>query len=139
MTDAVPEAEVKPTEEQIARLVRLFYERARQEERLGPLFARMVSDWEGHFVIVQDFWSHILLGTGRYKGSPFAPHMQMPIELEHFDRWLGLFRQTAVEVLPPDAAKLAIARAEHMTKSFRMGLFPWIGPNGQPLRHKPKV
>jgi hemoglobin len=125
------------TEEQIDQLVRKFYDRARQEERLGPLFANMVSDWEGHFKIVQDFWSHILLGTGRYKGSPFPPHTRMPIELDHFDRWLTLFRQTAVEVLPPEAAALAVSRAEHMTKSFRMGLFPWAGPDGKDIRQKP--
>jgi hemoglobin len=124
------------TEEQIDQLVRKFYERARQEERLGPLFAHVVSDWEGHFKIVQDFWSSILLGTGRYKGSPFPPHARMPIELDHFDRWLTLFRQTAEEVLPPEAAAMAISRAEQMTKSFRMGLFPWVGPDGKDMRQK---
>lgn len=126
-----------PTEEQISQLVRQFYDRARQDDRLGPLFAAMVSDWEGHFLVVQDFWSHILLGTGRYKGSPFPPHTQMPIELDHFDRWLALFGQTAREVLPKEAAETAIARAEHMTKSFRMGLFPWTDADGKPSRHKP--
>ena len=127
----------QPSEEQIARLVRLFYERARADERLGPLFAQVVGDWEEHFRIVQDFWSHILLGSGRYKGTPFPPHMRLPIELDHFDRWLALFRQAAAEVLSPETAALAVSRAEHMTKSFRMGLFPWIGADGQPSRHKP--
>jgi hemoglobin len=125
------------TEAQIDQLVRDFYTKARADDRLGPLFARTVTDWDEHFKIVADFWSNILLGTARYKGSPFPPHMQMGIELDHFDRWLALFRQTAAEVLPADAASMAVSRAEHMTKSFRMGLFPWIGPNGEPSRHKP--
>lgn len=130
-------AATPPSEEQIDRLVRRFYDKARLDDRLGPLFANAITDWEEHFRIVQDFWSNILLGTGRYKGSPFPPHMQLPIELEHFDRWLELFAATAAEELPAQAAALAVSRAQHMTKSFRMGLFPWVGPDGRPSRHKP--
>ena len=57
--------------------------------------------------------------------------------LSVLDRWLTLFRQTALEVLPADAAAMAISRAEQMTKSFRMGLFPWAGPDGKDIRQKP--
>jgi len=124
-------------EQQISTLVRRFYDRARADDLLGPLFEAAIQDWDGHLRIVENFWSHALLGTGRYRGSPFAPHMRLPIELVHFDRWLELFSQTALEVLPSATATQAIAKAKHMTESFKVGLFPWKTADGTPSRHKP--
>ncbi|WP_028312713.1 group III truncated hemoglobin [Derxia gummosa] len=120
------------TEEQIDRMVRLFYSRAREDAELGPVFAAHVDDWEHHFQIVQNFWSQGLLGTGRYKGSPYSVHLNLGIKIEHFARWLELFRAAAAETLPPDAAKMAISRAEHMSKSFKVGLFPLETLPGMP-------
>ncbi len=131
MTDA------EVTERQISTLVRAFYERARADDQLAPLFDAAIQDWDEHLRIVADFWSHVLLGTGRYRGSPFVPHTRLPIELGHFSRWLDLFSQTAVEVLPEPAATKAIAKARHMTESFKAGLFPWKTTDGTPSRHKP--
>jgi hemoglobin len=125
------------TEQQISALVRGFYQRARADDRLGPLFDATIHDWDGHLRIVEDFWSHALLGTGRYRGSPFAPHLRLPIELDHFERWLDLFSRTALEVLPQAAANQAIAKARQMTESFKAGLFPWRNADGSPSRHKP--
>ena len=125
------------TEEDIARLVRQFYTRARSDQLLGDIFAAAVEDWEAHFLIVQDFWSQHLLGTKRYRGSPFPPHLRLPVEPEHFDRWMQLFRATAEEVLPPVAARQALARAAHMAEGFKAGLFPWKLPDGSISRHQP--
>ncbi len=125
------------TERQISALVHGFYDRARADDRLGPLFAAAIDDWDGHLRIVEDFWSHVLLGTGRYRGTPFPPHKRLPIELEHFERWLALFSQTAVEVLPPAAAAAAIAKARQMSESFKAGLFPWKTADGTPSRQRP--
>ena len=115
------------TEQQISDLVRVFYGRARQDTALAPVFDAVVENWEQHLQIVEDFWSHVLLGTKRYQGSPYPVHANMPIPIErpHFAIWLDLFRQTALETLPPEAAATAIGRAEHMTKSFKAGLFPF--------------
>lgn len=126
------------TEQQISDLVRGFYSRAETDDLLGPMFVAAIADWEGHLKIVENFWSHALLGTTRYQGTPFGPHMRLPIELEHFSRWLSLFSETAREVLPAPAAQLAIAKANHMTESFKAGLFPWKDANGNPSRHMPK-
>jgi len=122
------------TEEQITELVRRFYELARADGRLGPLFDAAIQDYDGHMAIVRDFWSQILLGTGRYQGHPFRPHMHLPIELDHFDIWLKLFGLAARETLAPRTAELALARAEHMTKSFKVGMFPFTAPDGRPAR-----
>ena len=70
-----------------------------------------------------DFWSRILLGTERYAGSPYPVHTRLPVQPEHFERWLALFREAAVEFLPPASAEIAIGKAEMMANSFRAGLF----------------
>ncbi|NMG35116.1 globin family protein [Azoarcus sp. TTM-91] len=116
------------SEETIARLVQVFYDRARLHDELGPLFNAAVGDWDHHLGIVADFWSQALLGTGRYKRHAFPVHMNLPIQREHFDHWLALFREAAEEVLPPNAARTAIGRAEFMAESFRAGLFPFDTP-----------
>jgi hypothetical protein len=34
------------------------------------------------------FWSSVTLMTGRYHGTPMARHAPLPIDADHFDRWL---------------------------------------------------
>jgi hemoglobin len=115
--------EPAPTEQDIAELVRRFYERARADAELGPVFENAVADWDEHHRTIEDFWSRTLLGTDRYHGHPYGVHVNLPLRPEHFDRWLGLFRETAREVLPAAAAESAIGRAEHMAESFKAGMF----------------
>jgi hemoglobin len=113
------------TEDTIANLVRVFYDRARTHPELGRLFMTSVTDWDDHLRVIRDFWSHVLLGTDRYKRSVYPAHVNLPIRREHFGHWLELFRAAAGETLPPEAAARAIARAELITESFRRGLFPF--------------
>lgn len=120
-------------EQQIAVLVRLFYERALKNDLLRPVFEAAISDWKVHHQIVQDFWSKTLLGTDRYHGHPYPVHAQLPLKPEHFDLWLELFRETAREVLPSDAAESAIFRAEHMAESFKAGMFSFPRHEGPKL------
>ncbi|KAB2962993.1 MAG: group III truncated hemoglobin [Zoogloea sp.] len=109
-------------EAHLEALVRGFYTRARQDPVLGPVFATAVADWDHHLQVVTDFWSRILLGSQRYFGSPYTAHMRLPLQPEHFDRWLALFREAAVDFLPRDAAVTAVAKAEMMAASFKAGL-----------------
>ncbi|ATG91490.1 group III truncated hemoglobin [Methylomonas koyamae] len=116
------------TEQDIAELVRRFYQRAASDERLKGIFDSVIDDWEAHHRIVEDFWSRTLLGSDRYRGSPYPVHARLPLKLEDFDIWLDYFRQTALEVLPAAAAERAIARAEHMAESFKVGMFLHYNP-----------
>jgi hemoglobin len=118
----------------IAACVENFYAAALADEALGPMFREAIDDLPAHLQVIRDFWSHALLGTKRYEGSAFGAHMKLPIEWPHFDRWLALFEAAAREHLPADLAERALARARHMTQSFRVGLFPFHGPDGQPSR-----
>ncbi len=126
-------------EDAILRMVRLFYQRGLDNAVLAPIFKKAIQDWEGHFQLVADFWSHALYGTERYKGHPFPVHMTLDFGAEAFDHWLDLFSQAAQDCLDPLDAGQAIARAKHMTHSFKAGLFPFILPDGSVSRHPPRA
>lgn len=110
-----------------ARLVASFYERVRADDLLGPLFDAAIAeaDWPAHLARLTDFWSSVMVGSGRYHGNPMAAHLKHQAEIEPlmFDRWLFLWEQTAKGCLPPDTARLAIEKADRIAQSLRLGLF----------------
>lgn len=113
------------SEAQIEELVSVFYAQVRAHAALGPLFDATIKDWDDHLRVIRDFWSHVLLGTARYSRHAYPAHVGLGIRREHFGQWLGLFRGAALATLSPQAAQMAIQRAERMTESFRAGLFPF--------------
>lgn len=111
------------SEESIRRQVHTFYGRVRQDPVLGPVFNDAVEDWDEHLAKLCDFWSSVLLATGRFRGSPMAAHAKRPaIRDEHFARWLDLFARTAEEVGPPAAAALFVEKSRMIGQSLRLGL-----------------
>jgi hemoglobin len=84
-------------EEMLARLVHGFYDRVRADGLLGPVFAERISDWGPHLEKMVDFWSSVALMTGRYHGAPMPKHLPLPVEGEHFNRWLALFRRRSFD------------------------------------------
>jgi hemoglobin len=105
-----------------------FYDRVRRDPLLAPVFADRITDWTPHLEQMVEFWSSVALMTGRYHGAPMPKHLPLPVELEHFDRWLDLFRQTAQEVCPPTGAAWVIERAERIASSIHMNI---LGARGQ--------
>ena len=96
------------TEAMIEAVVRLFYSRVRQNPTLGPIFAGAIGDdWEPHLRIMFDFWSSMLLSSGRYGGRPMPKHMALRdlVKPEDFNIWLELFRASAMEAAGPEAAR----------------------------------
>jgi hemoglobin len=117
------------SEADITALVRRFYALALEDSLLGPMFRETIADFDAHYGIVEDFWSHVLLGTDRYqRGTPYQHHVHLKVEEAHFDRWTAAFTRAAQETLPPAAAETALKRAAHMTRSFKMGMLPLPTP-----------
>jgi hemoglobin len=112
-------------EEAIRALVHGFYARVREDDAIGPIFNDVIGDnWDAHLAKLCDFWSSVMLQTGRFNGRPMAAHLRIKaIRPEHFERWLMLFRQTARETCSPDVAGLFIDRAENIARSFQLGMF----------------
>lgn len=106
----------------IRTLVHTFYDRVRRDPLIGPVFEARVDDWDEHLAKLCDFWSNIVLRTGRYQGRPMQKHLRLPIEAAHFDRWLALFRATATEIMPQQAAAIFIDRANRIADSFELGI-----------------
>ncbi len=109
-------------EAMIERLVRAFYSRARLDPLIGPVFDSKVQDWEGHIARMCDFWSSVVLMSGRYHGQPMAVHLPLPIDTPHFDRWLEIFADTAAEICPGPAAARFVDRAHRIADSLELGI-----------------
>ena len=118
----------------IERLVRTFYLRAREDDLIGPIFNKAVVDWEHHIATITDFWSSMMLRTGRYNGRPMRPHLMLPLRGAHFDRWLMLFETMAREQFSAEIAGLFIDRARRIADSFEMGIAATKGEIASP-RH----
>ena len=113
------------SEETIRALVHAFYARIRDDAVLGPIFARVLGgDWGPHLAKMCDFWSSVMLMSGRYKGNPMIAHIRLKmVRPEHFARWLALFQTTALETCPPEIATQFHARAENIARSLQLGMF----------------
>jgi hemoglobin len=121
----------------VTNLVHRFYELVLEEETLGPIFhGRLSHRWDEHLATMVDFWSSVVLSTGRYGGKPHAAHHSMGLSPEHFRRWLDLFEQTAVEVCG-DAAPFFVDRAHRISASLMIGLS--IGPKALKFTGSPRL
>lgn len=121
MTAAIM-AETGLDEDVLRDLVHSFYAKVRRDAVLGPIFAARISDWDPHLERMVAFWSSVALMTGRYHGRPVPAHTPLPIHGAHFERWLGLFRETAREVCSPAGAAHVIERAERIARSLHIAV-----------------
>jgi hemoglobin len=118
-----PGVAVGVTEPMIGELVHAFYAKVRRDPELGPIFNRQIEDWDAHLAKLCDFWSSVMLMTGRFKGRPMAAHVEVGgITPSHFVRWLEMFAETAREVCPPAAADLFADRSRTIGRSLQMGI-----------------
>jgi hemoglobin len=109
-------------EPMIERLVGEFYDRARKDTLLGPVFADHVADWDNHIGRICAFWSSVVLMTGRYHGQPLRAHLPLKIDASHFARWLALFEEIARDLCPPEAVAHFMERARRIASSFQLGM-----------------
>ena len=125
MSMNVFEMRARVTEGDIALLVGQFYEAIQAHPVLGPVFATRIEPeaWPEHLAKMRSFWETALLGTGSYRGNPMAAHQTISaIRPEHFNAWLGLFRDVAEGVFDEDVAAAILRRAERMAESLTIGI-----------------
>jgi hemoglobin len=122
--DGVPLPDVLD-EAMVHAVVHGFYDEIRRDALLGPVFNSRIAPeaWPVHLAKMCDFWSSMLLRTGRYDGRPLPPHLAIPgLGEAHFRRWLTLFRATVRRLCPPDVAALFMDRALRIAHSFRLAV-----------------
>jgi hemoglobin len=106
--------------EDVKLLVDTFYGKVRNDELIGPIFDERIQDrWPEHLAKMYTFWQTVLLGEHTYYGSPFPPHARLPVEKEHFERWLSLFSETLKELFTGEIAEEAMWRANKMAEMFQ--------------------
>ena len=114
------------SEDAIRRLIDGFYAKVRADHELAPIFANAIPDdaWEPHLAKMRDFWSSVMLTTGRYKGNPVAVHMAVAhLEPHLFSRWLELFGETCGELFEDDIAAAFRAKAVRIAHSLKLALY----------------
>jgi hemoglobin len=85
--------------EDLVLLVNTFYDRVKRDELIGPIFNTIIGDdWSKHLPIMYSFWNTVLFGAADYKGQAIGQHIaidkKMPLGQEHFERWIGYWRDT---------------------------------------------
>jgi hemoglobin len=103
-------------EQSIASLVDRFYAKVREDALLGPVFNEAIGDhWPQHLATLTDFWTSVLLASGRYKGNPMMAHLAIPqMDKDHFSRWIELWQETTTEVFGPRISQALVAKASMM-------------------------
>ncbi|MDQ6787935.1 MAG: group III truncated hemoglobin [Acidobacteriota bacterium] len=101
-------------------LMNRFYSKAMTDDLLGYIFNDVAKlDLELHLPIIGDFWETLLFGTRDYQKhgrNPLQIHgelnLKTPLQREHFQRWLEIFRGTVDEFYSGERAEFAKSRAE---------------------------
>lgn len=102
-------------------LVDTFYDKVRADELLSPIFNERIGDhWPEHLEKMYRFWQTVLLKDHTYFGSPFVPHAQLPVDHQHFVRWMALFEPTVDELFSGEKAREAKWRAGKMAEMFEI-------------------
>ncbi|MEM6347322.1 MAG: group III truncated hemoglobin [Bacteroidota bacterium] len=120
--------------EDIKLLVNSFYGKVREDELLGPIFESVVQgNWEPHLNKMYSFWQTVLTEDMTYRGRPFPPHMKLPVEQKHFERWLGLFSETVDANFAGVKAEEAKWRAQRMATMFWSKISYFRSRSSEPL------
>lgn len=103
-----------------------FYATIADEPLLAPYFA--VVEMTAHMPRIIAFWSTMLFHTGRYSGSAFRPHLEMPgLTGEHFARWVATL-ESVVEARfagPNARSMLELAHRIAYSMQLRLGIAPF--------------
>ena len=103
----------------IQLLVDTFYGKIREDQLLKDIFNNKIEDrWPEHLQKMYNFWQTVLLEEHTYYGSPFMPHAKLPVNLEHFERWLALFYATVDDLFEGEKAEQAKWQGQRMAEMF---------------------
>lgn len=117
------------TREDVSFLVHTFYGKIRNDQVLGPIFNKVIKDWDDHLEKLTDFWESNLLYVRKYFGNPMLSHISADrktnygLESKHFGLWLNLWYQTLDEYFEGSTAQLARDRARMMSTNLFLAIF----------------
>ena len=104
--------------EDVALVVRRFYQAAIPDPLLGHLFRVGGIEWDAHIPLIITFWERELLGTPGYAGNVAGAHVPVmadpTFDEDALDRWVELFSETVDEDFAGPVAEHAKARARQV-------------------------
>lgn len=115
--------------EDIAFLVRTFYEKVRQDNELGPFFNETIKDWESHLEKLTDFWESTLFSIRKYKGNPVIAHAEVDRQFDHrvspneFGIWLNYWIETINAHFEGENAAILKEKARRMGTHLYVMIF----------------
>ncbi|MBA2421857.1 MAG: group III truncated hemoglobin [Chitinophagales bacterium] len=106
-------------------LVNEFYKKVIPDTIIGNFFTKVVSfSRDIHIPVMISFLETILFGTASYSGNPMKKHVELnnllPLEPLHFERWLGLWKETIYENFEEPKATEAINRAQSIAQIMQI-------------------
>jgi len=113
----------------VSLLVRAFYLKVRANDELGPIFNKVITDWEYHLEHLTDFWESQLFRKNTYKGNPLKKHVAIDhannnkITNDLFGLWLQFWIQTLDELFVGEKVDLAKNRARNIASFLFMEIF----------------
>jgi hemoglobin len=95
------------------------------DDLLSPIFNDVAGvNWEEHLPLLYKFWSTMLFRTNTYQGRPWPKHAVLPVNPEHFARWVALFEATINEHFAgpkaTEAKNIAASIADTFQNRFQM-------------------
>ena len=122
-------------------LVEEFYRSAFRDPLIGPIFtdiARM--DLQHHLPIMCDFWETVLFQAGLYHRNALQLHFvlnaKVPLQQEHFARWLELWTATVDAHFAGEKAELAKTQAGRIAGSIHRRIQGRSGSDFETLRRR---
>jgi len=105
--------------EDIKLLVDRFYEAAREDSLIGPIFNKYLEGrWDEHLEKLFSFWDTVLLRQPGYYGDPVTTHFKLNLTEVHFNRWLDLWCATVDKYFEGEIAEKAKHRGKTMSLAF---------------------
>lgn len=108
------------TADKIREMVELFYSRTQQDDLLGPIFEKIVEDWDAHYEKMTRFWSSATMHAGTYSGRPIEAHKFGGLTKEHFDRWVEMFTKAVGDVFSKNDAAIFVDLGQKMASNIAM-------------------
>ncbi|MFC0878012.1 group III truncated hemoglobin [Saccharicrinis sp. FJH2] len=107
------------TFDDIKILVDTFYNNARKDAQIGPVFEKyLAGHWDEHLEKLYRFWQTILLREMAYYGKPIPVHFKMLLDDKHFGIWLEIWNSTVTSLYEGPLADRAKLRGRTMSEAF---------------------
>jgi hemoglobin len=101
----------------IEQLITTFYDAVKKDDTIGFIFTDVANiNWKHHIPLIVDFWESILLDNPVYTKNAMEVHYvlnkKMPLQKEHFTKWILLFCNAVDNLFEGKIAALAKTRAK---------------------------